>query len=141
VVLLVTASDGDWVDLATLRLKGRLDTGARATGRVETAVFIGFGACVVIAFVVVFTLGDDLKGLNAGEIASIVLFAVSGVLLLISASLRSIAPGLELVADGRNTRWDRLRARARVSGKWIADAVVKGGIGAVIGFALARFFG
>ena len=132
VKLVVTADDRDWVDLATLRMKERIASGARATARVQTILFLGLGVLFGAAIATVVIFGDDAKGLDAGEVVGIVLFSLAGLVLLALLSLGTITPQLELFPEGATTRWERLKRRVNFSGRWLVDTVLKAGVGAAV---------
>jgi hypothetical protein len=132
VKLVVTAEDRDWVDLATLRMKERLDEGARATARVQTVLLVALVIFVACAGAVVSIYGDEAKGLNAGEIVSIVLFSLGGLMLLAFVSTSAITPQLELFPEGETTKWVQLRRRVDFSGRWLLDTALKAAVGAAV---------
>jgi hypothetical protein len=138
--LFVTGPDRDWVDLATLRMSERISRGARATEKATKALLLGFVLLIAVAITVLSVWGDDNKGLNGAEITSIVLFSLSGVLLVLAGASSSIAPELELLPEGGLTRWQRIKARFNVSGKWIGDRLITAAIGAFIGILITRAF-
>ena len=127
--LAVTGSDRDWVDLATLRMTELLNKGERATERVTRFVVVGFVVCLIAA-IASLALGDEKEGLNAGEIATIVLFSLAGLGLVLIASISAITPSLELLPDHGATKWERMTQRFNLTGRWLLDAILKAAIGA-----------
>jgi hypothetical protein len=132
VKLVVSADDREWVDLATPRIKDRIAAGARATERVQAILLAGVLAFGIGAVVSVSAFGDNVKGLNAGEVVAIVLAGVAGLLLLAVLSLGTITPQLELIPEGATTKWERLKRRVNFSGRWLLDTVLKAAVGAAV---------
>jgi hypothetical protein len=138
VALTVSAADADWVDLASLRMKERIDRGARARSRVERVLLAGFFTCGSGFVIALAGFGDKKDGLDGGEIAAIVFGALAGMILLLFLAIGSITPALELLPDGAVTRWATIKRRTRVSGSWVFDAAFKGAIGAALALLIDR---
>lgn len=136
VKLSVTGPHRDWVELARLRMSERIARGARPTAMIVNGLLVVILLLAGLAIGVDSAWGDKKDGLNGAEIATVAIIAFGGVLLLIGLLSGFIAPQLELIQEGGLTRWGRIKARSKVSGKWTVDLLVKAAIGALIGILI-----
>jgi hypothetical protein len=139
VTLSVTGSDRDWVDLAALRMREEVAQGARVTGKVRIMMIVAVGILLLSAVVTTSTLGDKQEGLNAAEIATVVLAGTAGLLLVVMLSLEAITPQLELLPDGGLTRWERLKVRVQAGGRWLSLQAAASAVSVFVGILIGHF--
>lgn len=136
----VMGRDRDWVETASRRMHDQVALGARATARIQTVLALSALLAGGAALAVAAAWGDDEKGLNWGEGLALGIGGLALALLLLAVFLEKIAPQLELVPDGATTRWEQLKRRSNISGRWLADALLKAVIGAGIALLAAKAF-
>jgi hypothetical protein len=138
VKLSVTGADRDWVDLAALRMTERLRAGARATHEIRVGLLLACFVLFLLSFAALVGWGDKTEGVGPAETFAIVFGSLATLCLLLAVSLESITPGLELLPEGGVTRWERIKRRFRLSGRWILDTALKAAVGAAIVVLIGR---